>query len=126
MPAHFQIGDLVTFDYSQGLQVHDKFPRVLCLHNHWRGCVHGLNFNYLSQQEINYVKAVINPDFAKEISQTDPRIATQLIKISLIGTLNITSPHDFYVRFVRGFIRPRGWEPYRRYNINKIEGCRVT
>lgn len=125
MAVYFSIGDLVEFDYRAGAVVHDSFPKVLCLHNNWRGCVHGLNFNYLTQQEINYIKSVLNPQFAKKISKKDLRIAAQLDRISHLANLNITSPHDFYVRFIRGFIQPRGWEPYRRYNVQKIGSSKI-
>lgn len=125
MAANFSIGDLVTFDYSRGTQVHDRTPRVLCLHNNWRGCVHGLNFNYLTEQEINYVKAVINPAFELEIVKRDRRIAMQMQRIANLSNLNITSPHDFYLRWVKGFIQPRGWDPYRRYNVEKINAARI-
>lgn len=125
MAATFSIGDLVTFDYSGGTQVHDIHPKVLCLHNNWRGCVHGLNFNYLTPQEINYVRAVINPAFEVEISKRDLRIAAQMNRIAHLNNLSILSPHDFYLRFVRGFIQPKGWDPYRRYNVNKINAARI-
>ncbi len=118
-----RIGDLVQFNYSQGKQVHDLNPKVLVLHDNWQGLIHGLNFNYLSLQEINYIKAVLNPTFRADIITKDERIAKQIQRVlPLLNTLNITSPYDFYLRFVRGFIEPRGWDPYRRYNPRAVIG----
>jgi hypothetical protein len=118
-----RIGDLVQFNYSQGKRIHDENPKVLVLHDNWQGLIHGLNFNYLSLQEINYIKAVLNPVFEADIVRKDARIAAQMDRIRpVLDTLNITSPYDFYLRFVRGFIQPRGWDPYRRYNPRAVMG----
>lgn len=120
------MGDLITFDYSLGQVVHDKNPKVLVLHPNWQGQMHGLNFNYLTEQEINYIKAVLSPTFESQIVQTDRRIAIQMTRVrAIIDTLNITSPMDFYARFVRGFIQPRGWDPYRRYTTSKQRSMRT-
>lgn len=123
--ANFKIGDLVSFRYS-GNNIHDPNPQVLVLHDNWQGLVHGLNFRYLSEQEINYIKAVLNPKFAEVVRKTDIRINAQLDRINnLVENLHINSPHDFYLRFVRGFIQPRRWDPYRRYSPAKIQGAKV-
>lgn len=121
-----QMGDLITFDYQMGKKIHDRTPKVLVLHPNWQGQMHGLNFNYLTEQEINYIKAVLNPIFESEIVKKDRRIAIQMTRVrSIVDTLNITSPHDFYVRFVRGFIQPRGWDPYRRYLPERQRSLRI-
>lgn len=120
------IGDLVRFSY-RGKIVHDPRPTVLILHPNWQNQTHGLNFNYLSEQEINYIRSVLNPVFAAEMIKKDPRIASQMQRIShIINTLVITQPHDFYLRFVRGFIQPRGWDPYRRYTPSGISGVQTV
>lgn len=126
----YKIGDLITFNYpaphKQGTRAHDLHPQVLILHDNWQGKVHGLNFNYLTEHEINFVKAVLNPEFAEAISKKDPSIRTQLERMShMSATLNITSPHDFYVRFVKNFIKPRGYDPYRIYTPSKMTGVKV-
>ncbi len=128
--ANYKIGDLVTFIYpavhQQGTRAHDKQPQVLILHNNWQGKVHGLNFNYLTEHEINFVKAVINPEYAQVISEKDPAIRAQLQRMSSMNaSLNITSPHDFYNRFVKNFIKPRGYDPYRIYSPEKMTGVKV-
>lgn len=121
----YQIGDLITFTY-RGKKVNDANPKILVLHPEWRGVVHGLNFNYLTTQEQNYIKAVINPIFEAEIIKRDPRIAMQMQRIqTTLNDLHITSPHEFYIRFVRGFIQPRGWDPYRLYTPDAMYSPRV-
>jgi hypothetical protein len=122
MLGKVRIGDIVTFTYN-GLNVHDKFPQVLILHNNWQGTVHGINLNNLSDQEINYVKAVLNPDFAEEISKKDVRIRQQLQRVSNINLLNITSPYDFYLRFIKSFIRQ--YDSYRRYKPQNMLNIKV-
>jgi len=128
--ASYKIGDLVAFTYpavhQKGTRAHDRFPQVLILHDNWHGVVHGLNFNYLTDQEINYIKAILNEDFAEEISKKDPHIRQQIDRVrTLSQSLNITSPHDFYVRFVRAFIKPRDWDPYRRYRPEKMASVKI-
>lgn len=121
----YQIGDLVTFSY-RGKRVNDPNPRILVLHPNWNNLTHGLNFNYLTTQEQNYIKAVINPVFEAEIVKRDQRIAIQMQRIqATLNNLSITSPHEFYIRFVRGFIQPRGWDPYRLYSPASIQNARV-
>lgn len=125
--AIYRIGDLVTFDYSKGKHIHDRNPQVLVLHDNWTRTVHGLNFNYLSQQEINYIKAILNPAFEADIVKKDARIAHQMTRVQhILNNLAITSPHDFYLRFVRGFIQPRGWDPYRRYSPSSVMNPRIV
>ncbi len=122
--AIFQIGDLIRFTYPSR---NDPNPLVLVLHTNWRNLVHGLNFNYLTSQEQNYIKAVLNPVFESEIVKRDQRIATQMNAMqSQMNNLNVTSPHDFYLRFVRGFIKPRGWDPYRLYHERDMGNVRIA
>jgi len=122
----YQIGDLITFHY-QGKRVNDPNPRILVLHPNWRSLTHGLNFNYLTTQEQNYIKAVINPIFEAEIVRKDQRIAQHMQRIqTTLNNLSITSPHEFYIRFVRGFIQPRGWDPYRLYTPTDMSNVRIV
>jgi hypothetical protein len=132
--AVYKIGDLATWTY-RAPQAHDKFPKVLVLHDNWEGKVHGLNLNYLTDDEINFLRIVLNVDFAKkelkkfiEHSQkwNNKQLLEDLKNIEgKYASLNIMSPRDFYVRFVRGFIKPRGWDPYRLYRPEYIIGPRV-
>ncbi len=120
-----QIGSLISFTYS-GISAHDKFPQILVLHNGWQGFVHGLNFNYLTEQEKNYIKAILNEEFAKKLSEKDPVLKNKLNQFAgTYDSLNITSPHDFYTRFVRQFIKPKNYDPYRRYSPSKMTGIKV-
>jgi len=67
--ANYQIGDLIRFTYEGkskrvgSVGRHDKFPKVLVLHPNWEGLVHGLNFNYLSDDEVNVIRMLLDPMF---------------------------------------------------------------
>lgn len=122
--SDIKIGSVVTFTYK-GKVVHDRFPQVLILHKNWKGFVHGLNLNYLSDLEIRYIKSVLNPDVGEKMSAKYPLVRQMLKRVMNPSNLNINSPFDFYVRFVRNFIRPRGWDPYRRYNPNAVFNPKV-
>lgn len=127
--AVYKIGDLATFTYN-GKRVNDRFPKVLILHDQWEGFVHGMNFNYLTDAEINYLRMVLNPEFADKeypaFQRQSPLLAREFDKLDHVyNTLNISSPHDFYIRFIKSFIRPRGWDPYRKYNPAFIASPRV-
>jgi len=112
--AIYRIGDLVSFSYK-GEYSHEPFPEVLILHTSWRRRnfpkeapkVHGLCWNYLSDPEINYMKAILNPIFAQELSKKDPIMRQRLASIgamsAYVGT-KIDSPFDFYRRVVKPFI----------------------
>ncbi len=135
--SQFKIGDQITFNYPASHRLrtvaHDPVPTVLVLHDGYRDAakggqilVHGLNINLLTQKEIEYLKAVLNPDFAQEIQKKDPAWAARLRTMeSRYDSLNITHPKDFYVRFIRNFIRPRGYDPYRTYVPAKMSGVKV-
>lgn len=132
--ANFQIGDLVTFSYpavhQQGTRAHDKFPQVLVLHTNWEGCVHGLNFNYLTDDEINTIRMILDPSFEmtyrEALGKKNPNAISEFDRIMKTAAhANITSPRDFYVKFVRPFIMSRGWDPYRLYRTDKMTALRV-
>jgi hypothetical protein len=144
MPG-FGIGDIIRFNYSQGTQVHDQFPMVLVLHDNWlcrtpRGltgikslapndnskrCLHGLNWNNLSQKEINYLMAVMNPMLEMKLAAKDKDFEAEMAKVHTLRDLDIQSPEDFYRRLIRPFIKPKDWEPYRRYRLDKMRGVAV-
>lgn len=131
-----QIGSIIQFSY-QSRRSHDKFPRVLVLHGGWSSpdkgnklLVHGLNLNYLTADETNLLRFIIDPGFQlkyfENMAEKNPAIAQEYNKI--IGQASnaiITSPHDFYIRVVRPFIQPRGWDPYRLYDPKLMLNIRV-
>jgi hypothetical protein len=119
--ATLRIGDIITATYT-GTNVHDKFPQILVLHNNFQGLVHGLNLNYLTEQEINYVKSVINPEFGAEMAKKDVRIRQALQRLGTIS-LDIKSPNVFYTRFIKTFIQNKS--AYRLYNPAKLINVRV-
>ena len=132
---NYRIGDLISFTYpavhQQGTKAHDKFPNVLVLHPNWKNNLHGLNFNYLTDDEINALRMIIDPGFelkyAENLQKKNPNLMRELDRIVLkMGNSNITSPHDFYLRVIRPFIIVRGWDPYRRYRPDKMTNIRIV
>lgn len=130
----YNIGDLITFSYpavhQQGTRAHDKYPQVLVLHNNWRGLVHGLNFNYLTDDEINTVRMFIDPAFAMQhrdnLKRKNPAQSAEFERIVATIQINdITSPGMFYEQVVKPFIVIRGWDPYRLYRPEKMTGVRI-
>lgn len=129
----YRIGDIITFSYpaihQMGTRANDKFPQVLVLHPDWQNNMHGLNFNYLTDDEINALRMLIDPMFeekyAEALQRKNPRIMQEVDRIVLkMSNANITSPHDFYLRVIRPFIMVRGWDPYRRYRPDKMTNIR--
>lgn len=129
-----EIGDLITFSYpavhKKGTRAHDKSPTVLVLHPNWGGLLHGLNFNYLTNNEINMIRMILDPNFEKQYKASLTRRAPHVVKefdniISAASNTNITSPQSFYRQAIRPFIVSRGWDPYRKYRVDKMSGVRV-
>lgn len=141
--ALFGIGDLITFTYPAvhqlGTRAHDRYPKVLVLHNNWQGLVHGLNFNYLTEDEINTVRMILDPFFemkeAPFLKEKNPQAYAELESLlhgkvgEAIGPhsrmARITSPRAFYLNVVKPFISPRGWDPYRLYKPQLMTGVRI-
>lgn len=132
--VHFESGDIVVFSYpavhQQGTQAHDPFPQVLVLHPNWQNNVHGLNLNYLTDNEINALRMIVDPGFelkyAENLQKRDPHLIQEIDRIvSQSAGANITSPLDFYRRVIQPFIRSRQWEPYRRYRVDKMTNIKI-
>jgi len=133
--AQYQIGDLISFQYPavhrQGTRAHDKVPSVLVLHPLWGANLHGLNFNYLSNDEINMLRMLIDPAFqlkyAENLLRKNPNLIREFDRIiAQASNAGITSPRDFYMRIVRPVIITRGWDPYRRYSPSKMTNVRIV
>ena len=151
--ANFEIGSLISFTYPVSLphdkrrprnkdetRAHDKFPEVLVLHPNWQGLVHGLNFKYLSEDEINTVRMILDPMFemnyrealqkknANAYAELD-RILTGKVE-GAVGPhsriVKITSPRGFYLNIIRPFIITRSWDPYRLYRVEKMTNVRIV
>lgn len=154
----FQIGDLITFSYEgKSTRVgpvgrHDKFPQVLVLHPNWEGLVHGLNFNYLSDDEKNVIRMLLDPMFEMKfrdaLRNRNPNLYDELEgivtgKAGSGGGLHqvapppapsgpttrvtkINNPRGFYYNIIRPFIYERGWDPYRRYAPSRMKNVRVV
>ncbi len=146
--ANFSIGDIITFDYSLGTKVTDRLPLVLVLHDNWlchtprnmRGvsqldakkfgpttrCLHGLNWGMLDPQEKQYLYAVMNPMFEVQMLKKDPSFADKMKTVTEAANVDINSPEEFYAKIIRPFIKPKNWDPYRRYRVDKIRAPRIV
>ena len=119
----FEIGDTVSFNYKSE-RSHDPTPTILVLHPDWQNLTHGISLNVLTDQETNYLKAVVSPPLAAEIVKKDPRIRQELARIrGQLATINIMSPRDFYVRFLKTFIRR--YDSYRLYKPQLMSNIKV-
>jgi hypothetical protein len=132
--ALFQIGDLISFSYpavfQQGTRAHDKQPNVLVLHNNWGGNMHGLNFNYLSDDEINLLRMLIDPGYQLKyfdnLNRKNPNLTREFERvIDSAGSAVITSPYNFYFKVIKPLIMSRGYDPYRKYNLGKMSSVRI-
>ena len=122
----YKIGDLVAFTYS-GRYSTDVYQTALILHDNWQGNVHALKWDVFLDHEKNYIRAVLNPTFAQEISKKDMRVKQYLAQVgaaSATSGLNIAQPHDFYLRFVKNFIRTS--DGYRLYKPQGMSQVRVV
>lgn len=135
---NLQIGNLISFSYLSA-HSHDRTPEVLVLHPGWRfypnrsggkPLMHGLNFNYLTDDEINLIRMIVDPGFQlkyfENMQRKNPNIASEFDRIiGSAGAANITNPHDFYVKVIKPFIMPRRYDPYRLYDPSLIQNPRI-
>jgi hypothetical protein len=155
--ANFKIGDLVSFTYEPPpsrppSRVHDKYPQVLVLHPNWEVLMHGLNFNYLSDDVKNTIRMLLDPMFEMKfrdaLRNRNPNLFDELEGIitgrsgsgggrHLIAPpprtqgaaskiKDINHPRAFYYAIIRPFIYKRGWDPYRKYKLSGIKNARVV
>lgn len=138
--ANFKIGDIVTFRYPlpPGTRAHTPYPQVLVLHPDWQGLMHGLGWHLMTQDEMNVIRMLVDPFFEmqyrKGLQKRNPVLYAEMEKIITspqtwnnvsVRNAKITSPQEFYRGVIRPFIRRRGWEPYRKYDVTKIASPRV-
>lgn len=117
------IGSLTTFTYDSP-SAHDRYPQILVLHNDFEGCVHGINFNYLTNEELDFIKSVLNDDYAEEASKANPNLKTQLDRMkTLLAGVDIKSPAVFYNQIIRPFIKR--YDSYRLYKPDHIKNTRT-
>jgi hypothetical protein len=88
-------GDVLTFYYLTG---NDKRPTVLYI-TMFKNLLNGININYLSQSQINYLKIILNnADF----------------------TSNVENPQFFYEKYVRNADIKIAYRTYRPLNILQL------
>jgi hypothetical protein len=153
--ANFKIGDLISFTYEPQQppsKVHDKFPQVLVLHPNWEALVHGLNFNYMSDDEKNTIRMLLDPMFEMKyrdaLRNRNPNLFDELEGIvsgragsggglhkihppartqgAASKVKDINQPRAFYYAVIRPFIFRRGWDPYRKYKLSGMKNVRVV
>lgn len=134
--ANFQIGDVITFRYSSK-RATDPNPTVFVLHTNWQGMIHGLNFNYLTQVEVDVFRSLVNKKFGKEMKKKNAFIKRRIQQHEEVagekrglkklfgkkqdaGKMLAQNPQQFYMKYVRPFIQPRGWDPYRLYRPDRM------
>lgn len=143
----YNIGDLISFSYPPppSTQAHDRYPRILVLHPNSptrrktiagyktteSSYTHGLNFNYLTDDEINLIRMMIDPGFQLKyfynLRKKNPNLANEFERIiNRAGNAVMTSPEDFYRKAIRPFIMTRGWDPYRLYVPDKMSSVRMV
>lgn len=130
------IGNVISFTYPTRpiTKAHDPNPTVLVLHNNWAGQLHCLRFSHpeMGEDKKNMIRMLISPQFQKQhkaaLTRRNPLLVREFDTIIKgLGTTQFTSPQDFYHKAIRPFIKPRKWEPYRRYlpglmtNVRTIE-----
>jgi hypothetical protein len=131
------IGDLISFMYpavhQQQTRAHDRNPHVFVLHPNWRGKVHGLNLNYLTADEINVLRMIIDPffemKFRSSLQRRNAQAFNEMEKIITSTGPNrnakLNNPQAFYNGIIKPFISVRGYDPYRIYTPSKMTGVRV-
>lgn len=137
MQTPSRIGDLVVFNYVGDYST-DPYPEVIVLHNGYfrrmpdgrlQKYVHGLAWKVLTDQEKQYIRAVLNPTFAQQISQNNPVLKQQLAARGVLSAIHgenmdfISNPKHFYERFLRHWITTK--DSYRLYKPEGISGIRV-
>lgn len=117
-----QSGQTSWNEKKPAVDVHDPYPQALILHNNWKGAIHAINLNQLSQAEINFLTAIVDPFFAEERVKIDGRLRSELMRVP--KDIHITDPHSFYLRVIKPFIHL--YDSYRIYLPNKMLNIKVV
>jgi hypothetical protein len=129
-----QIGDLITFTYpvgpGSGTRATDPNPIVLVFHPDWQNEMHCLAFSRLSGDEQNIIRMLVSPKYQVQheaaLARKNPKLVVEFNEIvEHVGATLITSPEEFYHKAIRPFIKPRNWQPYRRYIPSKMTQIRI-
>jgi len=111
-------GSVIRFKYG-GKQVTDKQPLVLVLNPKWKGKLHGINVNYLSETDLNKL--------VKLVKQTLAQKAAQFLGFGKRMTkADIGDPFKFYHTRLKMFLGSQSVSMYRTYDINAITNVRLV
>lgn len=129
-----QSGDIVTFKYvaiHRGSRAHDPNPKVLVLHPDFEGKMHGLNIGYFSQNDMNMLRMILSVGFEQRYKASLTRQSPEAVKLfekimSEASVTDINSPQQFYYQVIKPIIKPRGYEPYRQYTVQKIGAITIV
>jgi len=130
----YRVGDIVTFSY-QGDEATSFYPQVLVLQESAARRkfpnevpkMHGLNLNYMTDQELEYLWSVMDPAYGEKAAQKDPNLRQQMSRINAISSivpLDIQTPENFYTRVIKDFVRRS--DGYRLYFPNKMTSIRIV
>lgn len=113
-------GHIVRFNYG-GKKVTTKRPLVLVLNPSYKGLMHGLNLDYLSESQLKQLWKLTKLELAGKIQKLT-KLRLPLIKA------DIGNPKTFYnsrlKKFLRGKVGSTG-VAYRTYTLNSIGGLRI-
>jgi len=113
-------GHIVMFNYG-GKKVTTKRPMVLVLNPSYKGMMHGLNLDYLSESVLKQLWKLTKLELAGKVQK--------LIKLRLpLVKADIGNPNTFYKtrlkKFLRGKVGSTG-VAYRTYTKTSIGGLKV-
>ena len=114
-------GHIVMFNYS-GKKVTTKRPLVLVLNPSYKGLMHGLNLDYLSESQLKQLWKLTKLELAGKIQKLT-KLRLPLIKA------DIGNPKAFYnsrlKKFLRGKVGSTGIA-YRTYDKKAIGGLKIV
>tara|TARA_Y100001963_G_C6581672_1_gene353730 strand:- start:75 stop:566 length:492 start_codon:yes stop_codon:yes gene_type:complete len=113
-------GHIVRFSYS-GKDVTSKRPLVLVLHPKWKGQMHGLNLDYMSESVLKQLWDITKIELAGKIQKLT-KLRLPLLKA------DIGNPRGFYnsrlKKFLRGKLGSTG-VAYRTYKVGSIASLKI-
>jgi len=105
-----QAGQIIRFNYT-GDYAHVKRPLVLVLNPNWRGKLHAVTLDYLSDDVLKKLYTIVKETIGEKIKK--------LLKLRLpLLKPDIADPEKFYYNRLKPFIKINfdiGESPYRTY-----------
>jgi len=118
--SKLQPGQIIRFNYS-GKNSHTKRPLVLLLNARWRGQMHGVALDYISDAVLLKLRKIVQ--------ETVQQKMTKLISLRLpLLKADIKDPQKFYHSRLKTFIKAHfnsNESPYRIYLLSNVKNLRV-